>query len=140
MAAVTNPTPWNNPDKWNSVLRACRFNDITQLYIGSHGILTANNFAAIPHSQMDLFEDGINKPSYFPAPPQGSTDTVLLLYSSLIKLKTLRAYLNYLKARGQALNPDLLVPPVESPSGSAGRMNLLVLLISVRSQPTYRIS
>jgi hypothetical protein len=33
-------------------------------------------------------------------------ETVMLAYSSIIKLKALRAYLDYLKVRGQALNPD----------------------------------
>jgi hypothetical protein len=109
MAAATNPTPPNDPDKWKAALRACGFNNITQSYIGLHGILTANDFAAIPYSQMDLFFDSINKPSSLPAPPEGSTETVMLSYSSVVKLKGLRAYLDYLKARGQALNPDTYV-------------------------------
>jgi hypothetical protein len=137
MAAATNPTPPNDPDKWKAVLRACGFNDITQSYIGLHGILTANNFAASPYSQVDLFVDGIKRPSYFPAPPQGSTETILLEYSAIIKLKALRAYLDYLKARGQALNPDSFGSAGKITSRSAGRMILLLLLRSVRSQSMY---
>jgi hypothetical protein len=104
--ANNNPTPANDPDKWKAVLMMCSFNDITKTYIGSHGVLTTTNFAGIPYSQMDLFVDSINKPSLFPLPAQGSTDTVMLSYSSIVKMKALRAYLDYKKARGQSLNPN----------------------------------
>jgi hypothetical protein len=73
---------------------------------GVDGVLTATDFAVIPYSQMDLFIDDINKPTLFPIPSQGSTDTVMLLYSSIIKLKAFHAYLDYRKSCGQALNPD----------------------------------
>jgi hypothetical protein len=104
--AATNPTPANDPDKCKAVLRMCGFNDITQTYIGSHGVWMTTNFAGIPYSQMDLFVDSINKPSLFPLPAQGSTDMVMLSYSSIVKMKALRAYLDYKKSRGQPLNPD----------------------------------
>jgi hypothetical protein len=88
--ANNNPTPANNLDQWNVVLMMCGFNDITQSYIGSHGVRTTTDFAGIPYSQMDLFIDSINKPSLFPPPAQGSTDTVMLSYSSIVKMKALR--------------------------------------------------
>jgi hypothetical protein len=99
--AATNPTPANDPDKWKAVLRVCGFNDITQTYIRSHGVRTMTDFAGIPYSQMDLFVDSINKPSLFPLPAQGLPDTVMLSYSSIVKMKALRAYLDYKKSRGQ---------------------------------------
>jgi hypothetical protein len=98
-------------------------------------ILTANDFAAIPYSQMDLFVDGINKPSYFPAPPQGSTETVLLSYSSIIKLKALRANLDYLKVRGQALNPDSF-GTASRITKWIGRTDDLTRFIMIREKPT----
>jgi hypothetical protein len=67
--------------------------------------LKMTNFAGIPYSQMDLFIDSINKPSLFPLPAQGSTTTVMLLYSSSVKKKALQGYLNYKKCHGQSLNP-----------------------------------
>jgi hypothetical protein len=99
-------TSANNPDKWKAALTVCGFNDITISYIGLHGVLTTTDFAGIPYSQMDLFIDNINKPSLFPVPAQGSTDTVMLSYSSIVKFKVLRAYLDNRKSHGQALNPD----------------------------------
>jgi hypothetical protein len=58
-----------------------------------------------------------------------------LSYSSIIKLKALRAYLDYLKVRGQALNPDSF--------GTAGRITKwigrtddLTHFIKVREKPT----
>jgi hypothetical protein len=141
MAAATNPTPPSDPDKWKAALRACRFNNITQSYIGSHGILTANNFAAILYSQMDLFFYSINKPSSSPAPPEGSTKTVMLSYSLVVKLKGLRAYLDYLKARGQALNPDTYVTTAQIAKW-VGRMDDLARFSKIRekNRPTYQTS
>jgi hypothetical protein len=104
--ATNNPTPANDPDKWKAVLTICGFNNITQTYIGSHGVLTTTDFAGIPYSQMDLFIDSINKPSLFPLPAHELTTTVMLSYSSIVKMKALRAYLDYKKSRGQSLNPD----------------------------------
>jgi hypothetical protein len=98
--AATNPTPANDPEKWKAVLTVCGFNELTQTYIGSHGVRSTTDFAGIPYSQMDLFVDTINKPSLFPLPAQGSTDTVMLSYSSIVKMKALRAYLDYKKSRG----------------------------------------
>jgi hypothetical protein len=106
--ANNNPTPANDPDKWKAVLTMCSFNDVTQTYIGSHGLLMMTVFAKIPYSQMDLFIDSVNKPSLFPLPALGSTTTVMLSYSSIVKMKALWAYLDYKKYRGQSLNPDQL--------------------------------
>jgi hypothetical protein len=104
--ANNNPTPPNDPDKWKAVLTICGFNDITQTYIGSHGVLTMTDFTRIPYSQMDLFIDSINKPSLFPLPAHGSSTTVMLSYSSIVRMKAMRAYLDYKKSRGQSLNRD----------------------------------
>jgi hypothetical protein len=82
----------------------CGFNNITQTYIGSHGVLTMTDFAGIPYSQMALFVNSINKPSLFPLPAQGSTTTVILSYSSIVKMKALRLYLDYKKFCGQSLS------------------------------------
>jgi hypothetical protein len=104
--AHNNPTPPNNPDKWSVGLAICGFNDITQTFIGLHGVLTMTDIAGIPCSQMDLFIDSTNKPSLFPLPAQGSTTTVMLSYSSIVEMKALREYLYYKKSRGKSLNPD----------------------------------
>jgi hypothetical protein len=73
-------------------LTHCGFNDLTPLYIGSHGVLTANYVAAIPYSQMDHLIDSFNKP---PA--------VVLSYTAIMNLKGLRAWMGYCRIRGQAL-------------------------------------
>jgi hypothetical protein len=104
--ANNNPAPANDPDTWKAVLMMCGFNDINQTYIGSRGVLTTTNFARIPYSQIDLFVDSINKPSLFPLPAQGLTDTVMLPYSSNVQMKALSAYLDYKKTHGQSLNQD----------------------------------
>jgi hypothetical protein len=67
----------------------CGFNDITHTYIRSHGVQTTTFFTGIPYSQMDLFVDSIKKPSLFPLPAQGSTDTVMLSYSSIDKMNAI---------------------------------------------------
>jgi hypothetical protein len=54
----------------------------------------------------DLFANSINKPSMFPLPAHSLMTTVMLLYSSIVKMKALRAYLDYEKSCGQSLNPD----------------------------------
>jgi hypothetical protein len=78
----------NSLDRWKAAMAVCGFNDITILYIGSHGVFSITDFVGIPYSQMDLFIDNINKPSLFPLP-------AMLSHSSIVKLKAFRAYLGY---------------------------------------------
>jgi hypothetical protein len=97
------------PNEFAACLARFDINPATIDYLSQQGIGSVDQLKDLPLSTLDEFYKNINKPDIFPIVPPRNGGPVKLIFHYLLKLKALRAWIDFRRARGQEPDVNLFV-------------------------------
>jgi hypothetical protein len=97
------------PNDFAACLTRFEVNPATIAYLEEQGIGSAEALESFPLSTLDEFYKAINKSDNFPIVAARNGGPVKLIFPYLLKLKALRAWIDFRRARGQDLDVNLFV-------------------------------